>query len=86
MTQITSSISTGAESFQANRRDMTALIDRVRALEARTRAASARSKPRFEKRHQLLPRERSHDPGGRGRVPGPLRRDAALRWHHLPCI
>ncbi|MGV0759797.1 acyl-CoA carboxylase subunit beta [Tistrella mobilis] len=58
MTQITSSISTGAESFQANRRDMTALIDRVRALEARTRAASARSKPRFEKRHQLLPRER----------------------------
>lgn len=58
MTQITSSISTGAESFQANRRDMTALIDRARALEARTRAASARSKPRFEKRHQLLPRER----------------------------
>ncbi|MEN2976333.1 acyl-CoA carboxylase subunit beta (plasmid) [Tistrella bauzanensis] len=58
MTQISSTISTGAESFQANRRDMLAQIDRMRNLEARTRKASAASKPRFEKRHQLLPRER----------------------------
>jgi len=34
------------------------LIDRMRALEARTRAASAAAKDRFHKRGQLLPRER----------------------------
>ena len=35
-----------------------ALIERWRALEARTRAASARAGPLFDKRGQLLPRER----------------------------
>ena len=58
MAQIESSISTGSESFQANSTGMRALIARVRALEERTHRASAASKPRFEKRAQLLPRER----------------------------
>ena len=35
-----------------------ALVDRWRALEARTRAASAQAAPLFAKRGQLLPRER----------------------------
>lgn len=37
---------------------MLGLIDRMRALEERTRAASAAAKDRFHKRGQLLPRER----------------------------
>ena len=37
---------------------MLALIDRLRVLEARARAASAAAKERFHKRGQLLPRER----------------------------
>jgi geranyl-CoA carboxylase beta subunit len=58
MAHIESTISTSAESFQANRMAMTALLEQVRALEDRTRRASAASKARFEKRAQLLPRER----------------------------
>ena len=37
---------------------MLALVERLRELEARTVAASAKSKPLFDKRGQLLPRER----------------------------
>ena len=51
-------LSPGSPAFQENRANMLALIGRVRALEERTRKASAASKPRFEKRGQLLPRER----------------------------
>ncbi|TCP08187.1 acyl-CoA carboxylase subunit beta [Caldimonas thermodepolymerans] len=58
MAIIETNISTSSESFQANRAGMLSLIERVRALEERTRRASAASKPRFEKRGQLLPRER----------------------------
>jgi geranyl-CoA carboxylase beta subunit len=58
MAQIETSISTGSESFQANCAGMKALLDRLRALEERTHRASAASKARFEKRAQLLPRER----------------------------
>ena len=58
MAQIETSISTGSESFQANCAGMQALLDRLRALEERTHRASAASKARFEKRAQLLPRER----------------------------
>ena len=58
MALIETNISTGSESFKANREGMVALLERVRALEERTRKASAASKARFEKRHQLLPRER----------------------------
>jgi len=44
--------------FAANRERTLALVDRWRAIEARTRAASARAAPLFDKRGQLLPRER----------------------------
>lgn len=58
MSHIESNISAGSESFQANRAGMLALIERLRSLEERTRGASLASKSRFEKRQQLLPRER----------------------------
>ena len=47
-----------SETFQAQRRGMLQLVERLRELEARAAAASARSKPLFDKRGQLLPRER----------------------------
>jgi geranyl-CoA carboxylase beta subunit len=58
MAQIETNVSTGSESFRANCAGMRALLERVRALEERTHRASAASKPRFDKRAQLLPRER----------------------------
>jgi geranyl-CoA carboxylase beta subunit len=58
MAQIETSIVTRSESFQANCAGMRALLDRVRRLERRTHRASAASKSRFDKRAQLLPRER----------------------------
>jgi geranyl-CoA carboxylase beta subunit len=58
MAIIETNLSTGNEGFQANRGGMLALIERMRMLEERTRKTSSASKPRFEKRHQLLPRER----------------------------
>ncbi|MCV3243908.1 acyl-CoA carboxylase subunit beta [Mesorhizobium sp. ZC-5] len=58
MPQIETSISTGSQDFQANRAGMLELLQRVRELEERTRRASAAARERFEKRQQLLPRER----------------------------
>ncbi len=58
MAVIESTIAPGSEAFKANRAGMLALIDRMRMLEERTRAASASAKDRFHKRGQLLPRER----------------------------
>jgi geranyl-CoA carboxylase beta subunit len=58
MPVIESKISTSAEPFLANRAGMLALLARVRTLEERTRSASEASRARFEKRGQLLPRER----------------------------
>ncbi len=58
MTVIESRMSTGAEPYLSNREGMLALLGRIRELEARTRDASAASRARFEKRGQLLPRER----------------------------
>ena len=58
MSIIDSTLSTSGDAFKVNRDGMLALIDRMRALEERTRAASARAKDRFHKRGQLLPRER----------------------------
>src|SRR5712671_1603135 len=58
MALIENTISTSSNAFQANRDGMLALIARMRALEERTRAASAAAKDRFHKRGQLLPRER----------------------------
>lgn len=58
MAIIESTISTSSEPFQGNRDGMLALLEKVRELEERARRASAASKARFEKRAQLLPRER----------------------------
>ncbi|CAN7767139.1 acyl-CoA carboxylase subunit beta [Variovorax sp. LjRoot175] len=66
MAFIESNISTSGEAFQANRDGMLALIERVRGYEQRSVATSAKSRERFEKRGQLLPRERLSlllDPG-----------------------
>src|ERR1700690_482000 len=58
MAVIESTIAPGGEAYKNNRTGMLALIARMRALEERTRAASAAAKDRFHKRGQLLPRER----------------------------
>jgi len=58
MPVIASKLATSSDAFQANRARMLELIATLRALEARTRDASARAKPLFDKRGQLLPRER----------------------------
>jgi geranyl-CoA carboxylase beta subunit len=58
MPTIDSTIALSSDAYRANRDGMLALIARMRALEARTRDASAAAKDRFHKRGQLLPRER----------------------------
>lgn len=66
MATIESTISSGSEAFKANAEGMQALIERVRGYEQRSIATSAKSRERFEKRGQLLPRERLSlllDPG-----------------------
>src|SRR5262245_18875459 len=55
---IDSTISTRSEVYQANRASMLALLERVRKIERKTEAISDASRERFEKRGQLLPRER----------------------------
>ncbi len=55
---IESKIDTRSDSFKANREGMLALVAEFRALERKIAENSARSKPKFEKRGQLLPRER----------------------------
>ena len=51
-------LDTRSDAFAANRARTLALIERWRSLEARTGAVSAKAGPLFEKRGQLLPRER----------------------------
>ncbi|HEY0848579.1 MAG TPA: carboxyl transferase domain-containing protein, partial [Bradyrhizobium sp.] len=58
MAIIENTIAAGSAAYKANRDGMLALIARMRALEDRTRTASAAAKDRFHKRGQLLPRER----------------------------
>ncbi|CAG9271544.1 Acetyl-CoA carboxylase carboxyltransferase subunit [Paraburkholderia unamae] len=58
MPKIESSISTSSAAYTTNRDHMCGLIDRLRVYEGRTRSKSAASRERFEKRQQLLPRER----------------------------
>src|SRR3989475_9199835 len=58
MAVIESTIIPSSAAYKANRDGMLALITRMRALEDRTRAASAAARDRFHKRGQLLPRER----------------------------
>ena len=66
MATIESTLSPHGEAFQANRAHMLELLERVRGCEQRAAATSERSRERFEKRGQLLPRERLSlllDPG-----------------------
>jgi len=58
MTTPKTRIDPSSETFQQQRSAMLALIERLRALEGRAAAASAASKPAFDKRSALLPRER----------------------------
>ena len=58
MSTIESTLSTSSAAFADNRAGMLALIERVRAAEQRAADASNTSRERFEKRGQLLPRER----------------------------
>jgi geranyl-CoA carboxylase beta subunit len=58
MAILDSTIAPSSDAYKANRDGMLALIARMRALEERTRTASAAAKDRFHKRGQLLPRER----------------------------
>ena len=53
-----SAISTKSDSFRANAEKMEARLAEVRGLEARVRANSNSAREKFEKRGQLLPRER----------------------------
>ena len=58
MTIIESRIAAGSDDFARNRDGMLDLVERIRSIERRVRATSAASRARFEKRGQLLPRER----------------------------
>jgi geranyl-CoA carboxylase beta subunit len=58
MAILESTIAPSSDGYKANGEGMMALIARVRALEQRTRTASAAAKDRFHRRGQLLPRER----------------------------
>jgi geranyl-CoA carboxylase beta subunit len=58
MPRFHSRFSPAAPEARANRAHGEALLAQVRALEARTIAASAKAGPRFAKRGQILPRER----------------------------
>ncbi|SMO52735.1 geranyl-CoA carboxylase beta subunit [Thalassovita litoralis] len=58
MAKILSSLSPNSDSFQTNRAGMLSLLEELAQIEGRTRAASERSRKRFEDRHQLLPRDR----------------------------
>ena len=58
MTRFQSSFTAQGEAAQARRAAMLARIDAWRALEQRAADASAKARPQFDKRGQLLPRER----------------------------
>ena len=58
MVQIDSRVVPGSEAFRSARAAMLEQISVIRRLEQRTREASAASKARFDRRGQLLPRER----------------------------
>ena len=53
MAVIQSKIDPNSETFRANRRDMLALVEGFRALEARVRDTSNQKLPKFHKRGQL---------------------------------
>jgi geranyl-CoA carboxylase beta subunit len=58
MPEIASRIDTASATYAGRRTGMLALVARMRELEARAAATSARAGPLFDRRGQLLPRER----------------------------
>lgn len=58
MAVIETKISSGSDTFRENADGMRTLLEQIREVENRTRLKSEGSKERFEKRGQLLPRER----------------------------
>jgi len=58
VTVLSTKVDTKCDAFVENRGRMLGLIDDLRATEARVRAKSERARERFEKRGQLLPRDR----------------------------
>ncbi len=58
MPQFQSKLNSASDVFLQNRADMNALIEQMRAITQRTVEQSATSKPRFDRRGALLPRER----------------------------
>jgi len=58
MPALRTALNTKSESFRANVARMTERLDQVRALEKQVRDGSADKRPKFDKRGQLLPRER----------------------------
>ena len=58
MPALQSRLDSASEPFQANRKRMLELVARLRSLEQRTREKSESAKPLFDKRGQILPRER----------------------------
>jgi geranyl-CoA carboxylase beta subunit len=66
MPTLSSSLTPKSAAFQENSTCMHERLDEIRALEAQVRATSAKRRERFEKRGQLVPRERVEwllDPG-----------------------
>ena len=66
MPTIQSNLDTRSEAFASNRAAMLERIENIRTLEAAVRAHGDKARPRFDKRGQLLPRERVElllDPG-----------------------
>jgi len=53
-----SRVNTDSDTFHQNRADMQSLVDRLTGLCERAASLSDKARPRFEKRGQLLPRER----------------------------
>ena len=58
MAKIDTGLSNASDSFQANRSGMLDLLDKLKTITTRTRLASDAARARFEKRGQLLPRDR----------------------------
>lgn len=58
MAVIQSKVDTSSESFAKNREAMLACVAELRAIEGKVRETEGRAKEKFEKRGQLLPRER----------------------------
>ena len=58
MPAIQSKLDPSSGAFQGNRKRMLELVSQLRGLEERTRKKSEDAKPLFDKRGQLLPRER----------------------------